>query len=199
MTPEKRVPGTDTAAVSLRPANATDALCIGVLGMQVFLETYAPDGIRPDLAREVLQTLSPETTAAALARADQRFIVAERAGHLLGFAHWRPGAAHAGVQAQAPAELFRLYVLQRFAGSGLGTRLLRAAEDAAAATGADTVWLTAWSGNTRALAFYPRRGYADVGATAYLIEGIAYENRLFMRRLVAPDRGSAHEGLARPF
>jgi GNAT superfamily N-acetyltransferase len=169
----------------LRPAVAGDALCIGVLGMQVFLETYAPDGIRPDLAREVLQMLSPEATAAALARDDQRLIVAEREGHLLGFAHWRPGAAHEGVPARRPAELFRLYVLQRFAGLGLGTRLLRAAEEAATATGADTMWLTAWAGNERARAFYPRRGYTDVGTTAYVIEGIAYENRLFVRSLAA--------------
>jgi GNAT superfamily N-acetyltransferase len=168
---------------ALRPATGDDALCIGVLGMQVFLETYAPDGIRPDLAREVLQTLSPEVTAAALARRDQRFIVAERAGHLLGFAHWRPDATHAGVAAARPAEVFRLYVLRRFAAAGLGTLLLRAAEDAAAAEGADAVWLTAWSGNERALAFYPRRGYADIGPTEYLINGIAYENRLFVRRL----------------
>ena len=47
----------NTDAVELRPADAADALCIGVLGMQVFLETYAPDGVRPDLAREVLQLL----------------------------------------------------------------------------------------------------------------------------------------------
>ena len=167
----------------LRPAEPADAPCLGVLSMQVFLETYAPHGIRPDLAREVLQKHSPEATAAALARADQRLIVAERDGHLLGFAHWRPGAAHEGVADDRPAELFRLYVLQRFAGSGLGTRLLRAAEAAAAASGAETMWLTAWAGNTRALAFYPRRGYADVGTTAYVIEGIAYENRLFARSL----------------
>jgi GNAT superfamily N-acetyltransferase len=175
----------NTDAIDLRPAGASDALCIGVLGMQVFLETYAPDGIRPDLAREVLQMLSPEATAAALARSDQRFIVAERAGHLLGFVHWRPGAAHEGVDANRPAELFRLYVLLRFAGGGLGTRLLRAAEEAAVAEGADTMWLTAWAGNARARAFYPRRGYADVGTTAYVIEGIAYENRLFARSLGA--------------
>ena len=169
--------------IHLRPAQPADAPCLGVLSMQVFLETYAPHGIRPDLAREVLQKHSPEATAAALARVDQRLIVAERDGHLLGFAHWRPGAAHEGVAADRPAELFRLYVLQRFAGSGLGTRLLRAAEAAAAASGAETMWLTAWAGNTRALAFYPRRGYADVGTTAYVIEGIAYENRLFARSL----------------
>jgi diamine N-acetyltransferase len=169
--------------IHLRPAGAGDALCLGVLSMQVFLETYAGNGIRPDLAREVLQKHAPEAAAAALARDDQRLIVAEREGHLLGFAHWRPDTAHQGVPAGRPAELFRLYVLRRFAGLGLGTRLLRAAEEAAAAAGADTMWLTAWAGNQRALAYYPRRGYADVGTTAYVIDGIAYENRLFARRL----------------
>jgi diamine N-acetyltransferase len=174
------VPGSGT---HLRPAVAADALCLGVLSMQVFLETYAPNGIRPDLAREVLQQHSTEAFAAALARDDQRLIVAERDGHLLGFAHWRPGAGQAGVPAGRPAELFRLYVLQRFTGTGLGTRLLRAAEAAAAEEGADTLWLTAWAGNERARAFYARRGYADVGTTAYVIEGMAYENRLFARPL----------------
>jgi diamine N-acetyltransferase len=171
------------SSIHLRPAVAADALTLGVLSMQVFLETYAPNGIRPDLAREVLQQHSTEAFAAALARDDQRLVVAERDGHLLGFAHWRPGAAHEGVPARRPAELFRLYVLQRFTGTGLGTQLLRAAEAAAAEEGADTLWLTAWAGNERARAFYARRGYADVGTTAYVIEGIAYENRLFARAL----------------
>ncbi|HOZ25184.1 MAG TPA: hypothetical protein PLI83_10420, partial [Thermomonas sp.] len=38
----------------LRPATPDDALCLGVLGLQVFLDTYATGGIRPTLAREVL-------------------------------------------------------------------------------------------------------------------------------------------------
>jgi diamine N-acetyltransferase len=174
------------SAVALRAAEPADAPRIAVLGTQVFLETYAPDGISAELASEVLGTLSPEVTAAALARNDQRFIVAERAGHLLGYAQWRPGSGHEAVGSKAPAELFRLYVLQRFTGLGLGTQLLQAVEEASAAAGADTVWLTAWSGNARALAFYPRRGYRDVGPTPYVIEGNTYENRVFVRRLHAP-------------
>ena len=42
-------------AVALRRAGLSDALCIGVLGTQVFVETYATFGVRPSLAREVLQ------------------------------------------------------------------------------------------------------------------------------------------------
>ncbi len=36
----------------LRTGVPDDALCIGVLATQVFLDTYATSGIRPDLAYE---------------------------------------------------------------------------------------------------------------------------------------------------
>ncbi|MDR6580216.1 hypothetical protein J2X88_005123 [Pseudomonas extremaustralis] len=40
----------------IRDAIPQDALCIGVLGMQVFLDTYATEGIRTSIATEALQT-----------------------------------------------------------------------------------------------------------------------------------------------
>jgi hypothetical protein len=49
--------------IAIRRAKAADALCIAVLGTQVFLDTYAVDGIRPALAREALETLSPGAMA----------------------------------------------------------------------------------------------------------------------------------------
>ena len=49
---------TPVPEVALRMAGPADALCIGVLATQVFLDTSAMDGIRPSLAREVLRHLS---------------------------------------------------------------------------------------------------------------------------------------------
>ena len=48
------MPSLPSHELSLRIATEADALCIGVLAMQVFLETYATEGIRPSIAREVL-------------------------------------------------------------------------------------------------------------------------------------------------
>jgi ribosomal protein S18 acetylase RimI-like enzyme len=44
------------------------------------------------------------------------------------------------------------------------------------------VWLTAWVGNAAALRFYRAVGYDDVGTTHYVIEGKAYENRVFVKQ-----------------
>ena len=45
------------------------------------------------------------------------------------------------------------------------------------------LWLTAWVGNTRALAFYASQGYEELGSTDYRFQGESFENRLFARRL----------------
>jgi GNAT superfamily N-acetyltransferase len=169
--------------ILLRPATAGDALCLGVLAIQVFLDTYAPEGIHPPLAREALATGSIDGFAALLADAGVSIVVAERAGSLVGFAQVRHDAPRELVADPRAAELRRLYVQEPFTGCGVGRALLRAAEQAAAARGATTLWLTAWVGNARALAFYPRCGYALAGRTAYVIEGRAFANDLFARSL----------------
>jgi len=176
---------TRAANVSLRVADSADALCIGVLATQVFLDTYAPDGIRPTLAREAIDHFSTSATAALLRDPATTFVVAEASGHLLGFVQWTRGVTQSLVHAQSTAELDRLYVQARFNGQGIGTLLLRHAETRAATQGASALWLTAWVGNHHALAFYARRGYRDLGATIYRFQDEQYENRVLARALEA--------------
>ncbi len=170
-------------AITLRPARLDDALCLGVLATQVFLDTYATGGIRPALAREVRTQGSTEAFEAVLADTATDVVVAERDGHLVGFAELGHGAAPALLPGLRGSELRRLYVQEPFTGAGVGRRLLQAAEACAAARGARTAWLTAWVGNARALAFYPRQGYAVAGSTNHLFEGESHENRLFVKEL----------------
>ncbi len=179
---------TASAEITFRLALPDDALCLGVLSTQVFLDTYATQGIRTAVAREVLSQHSVQNYAARLADANVTILVAECAGHLVGFSQVRDGLGHALVAQGAASELRRLYVQERFTGRGVGRDLLRQAEKAAAARGADLLWLTAWEGNPRALQFYPRCGYEDLGGTLYTIEGEDFPNRLYGKRVrhVAP-------------
>ena len=104
---------------SLRPATADDALCLGVLAMQVFLDTYATDGIRPPIAREALDSYAPAVYQRLLQTPGLFILVAEQQGHLVGFAQVAMGATHTLVDHPAPAELDRLYVQEHFTGRGL--------------------------------------------------------------------------------
>ncbi|OPA88077.1 GNAT family N-acetyltransferase [Pseudomonas fluorescens] len=170
-------------AITLRLATPDDAHCIGVLGMQVFLDTYATQGIRTSIATEVLQAFAPDTIAALLTQPGVSLMVAESAGHLVGFAQLKLNAPHPMIEAPDVAELQRLYIQERFTGLGIGYLLLQAAEQRAAAGGASLLWATVWVGNERALGFYPRRGYEVMGEPTYSFQGETHGNRLFGKAL----------------
>jgi len=171
------------SAVTVRDAVDEDALCLSVLAMQVFLDTYATQGIRPAIAREALSGYSQAVFSQALADPRARLICAERAGHLVGFAHVTLGATQALAPAGAQAQLLRLYVQEAFTGQRVGALLLAQAEQVAREAGATVLWLTAWVHNHRALRFYGRRGYEDHGLTHFIFEGESHENRVFARPL----------------
>lgn len=169
----------------IRHAIPQDALCIGVLGMQVFLDTYATEGIRCAIAKQALHAFAPESIAQLIEQPCTALVVAEVNNHLVGFAQIQLGTGHALIDTPNVAELQRLYIQERFTGQGIGVQLLQAAEQLAAHEGAAMLWATVWVGNERALGFYPRRGYAVLGAPTYTFQGESHENRLFGKALSA--------------
>ncbi len=165
--------------VSLRPGRLDDAWSLGALGTQVFLDTYCPQGLQPHLAREALLVYHPDRMAERLQDSRRSFILMEQSAHLIGFAEVQgPATAPGGF---AGMELVRLYLSHHFHGQGLGAQLLQAAE--AEAQNQHGLWLTAWSGNTKALGFYAAQGYEDLGLTHYEFEGQQFENRVLGRSL----------------
>ena len=173
--------------LSFRQAQAADALSLHALATQVFFDTYAIEGIRPALAREAEQKFSTSVLRELLERPASRIVLAEQNGHLVGFAQLRLGTGHALVEEAAAAELERLYVQAPFLRRGVGSLLLARAEALARDEGFATLWLTAWAGNARALAFYRSQDYEERGSTMYEIEGDSFENRLFARSLALDD------------
>jgi GNAT superfamily N-acetyltransferase len=168
---------------TIRRARPDDALCLGVLATQVFLDTYATEGVRSAIANEVLTAFSTSAMAAQLERRQTRVLVAEYIGHLIGFAQITVGTAIDLVASAAPAELDRLYVQEPFAGKGVGSTLLQEAEALSVSAGATDLWLTPWVKNDRALRFFKKHAYVDLGATYFHMEGEKHENRVLSKHL----------------
>lgn len=177
--------GVDMRSVVIRPARPTDALCLHALATQVFLETYAISGIREALAREVRSHFSEAACTLLIEKPTNRILLAEHEGHLVAFAELNLGVTHELVGDAPAAELNRLYVQSPFTRRSIGSALLQVAEQCAASSGACTLWLTAYVGNTRALAFYASQGYRELGVTQYEFESERFENRLFAKAVRA--------------
>jgi ribosomal protein S18 acetylase RimI-like enzyme len=170
--------------LSFRLATADDALTLGALATQVWLDTYAVAGIRPAMAEEVRRCFTAGAMQTTLNQPDTRIVVAEFNSHLVGFAQVRYRTPQALlVSAQTPAELERLYIQRPFLGQRVGALLLHEIEELAAQGGADEMWCSVWVHNVRALRFYEKRGYAKLGSSWYELDRERHENHVFSKRL----------------
>jgi GNAT superfamily N-acetyltransferase len=160
-----------------------DASTISALASQVFLDTYAAEGIRPDLAAEVVDVYRIERFAERLAEPSRAFVLAERGTGLVGFAEIMVRSQRAPNTDIDGAELVRLYVQPKAQRLGLGGQLIDRAEQLATDAGLAALWLTAWVGNAQALAFYDARAYTLAGTTLYTFQGNSYVNNVLVKRL----------------
>ena len=171
------------AEVALRPATQADALCLGVLATQVFLDTYAFTGITEAVANEVREAFSTEAFARILDTPATFIAVAVHEAALVGFAQTTIGTAQRLAPDGEPAELDRLYVQESFTSHGIGSRLLLSHEALAAQHGAEVLWLSPWVGNQRALHFYAKHEYQDYGLVFFHMGPHKVENRVYAKRL----------------
>ena len=174
---------TKPTANALRPATEADALCLGVLATQVFLDTYAFAGITEAVANEVRASFSTAAFSQILAQASTFITVAVQEGALVGFAQTTIGTEQPFAPGGKPAELDRLDVQEPFTNHGIGSRLLLAHEALAAKHGASVLWLAPWVGNHRAIRFYAKHEYEDCGLVFFHMGPHKIENRVYAKRL----------------
>jgi ribosomal protein S18 acetylase RimI-like enzyme len=179
------IPRTMPPEFVYRRATVADALTLSTLAAQVFLDTYATNGINDALAREVATVYSAERFEHRLRDAAVELLLVTANGHTVGFVDMAM-ATECPVPGVHGVEVFRLYVQRPFLRRGLGRALIAKAEASARGRGLDTLWLTAWAGNHGALAFYQSLGFRDIGVTVYFIDGVGHENRVLCKHLVNP-------------
>jgi ribosomal protein S18 acetylase RimI-like enzyme len=163
----------------IRPALASDARQLAALATQVWLDTYALDGIEPALADYVLSEFTPQQFVGMAADPTRRLFVAVEGKALLGYIHLLlDSPCPAGMGGRL--EVGTLYVSRHWHGRGIGRGLLDAAKAAAATLGESALWLKAWHRNEAALAFYDALGWQRIGETDFVLDGQAHKNWLWM-------------------
>jgi GNAT superfamily N-acetyltransferase len=75
-------------------------------------------------------------------------------------------------------ELARLYVARQWHRQGVSGALMAAFMDEARRRGTRGVWLEAFEGNPRALGFFRRWGFQDLGAQVQVKEGVHLPHRI---------------------
>ncbi len=156
-------------AFRIRPATLEDAPILADLGERTFRETFEPLYEPADFEAFLVEAYGPAIQRAELADPSRPALLLEVDGIPAGFAQLRLDQRESGVPGIRPAELQRIYLLQMAQGGGRGAALLAACEDLARNRGADVLWLGVWEHNAKALAFYARCGFREVGEHSFAI------------------------------
>lgn len=173
---------TESPPVLIRRGVAADAASLADFGRRQYAATFAAGNDPADLAAHLDATYSEGAQGAELAHPRVRVLVAEVAGAWAGYALVSArNAVPASVPGEVPWQLERFYVDRAFHGQGLADALMDAALDLVAHEGAQVAWLTVWDRNARAIAFYRRRGFIDVGSTVFMVGTDAQVDRVLAR------------------
>jgi ribosomal protein S18 acetylase RimI-like enzyme len=167
-----------------RKAGAEDAEALAYLGAATFLASFANDHPGKPLIAHLQRYHSVDYYATSLADQQVDIVIGETPlGAPVGYVMLAP-PEHPELQQEGDLELKRIYLLGPWQGGGNGKALMAQALDIAVARGAKRLLLAVYESNHRALAFYQRAGFSNIGETIFMVGDVAFRDMVYARDMI---------------
>jgi diamine N-acetyltransferase len=167
----------------IRCAKVSDQTLLAEVGAETFYDSFAAENTPENMAAYLAESFSPEKQALELVDPTSKFLIIEENGVTAGYAHLKMGHGLPAIAGVRPMEIGRFYARKPWIGKEVGARLMQACLDEAWRAGCDVVWLDVWEHNPRAIAFYRKWGFVEVGTQVFLL-GDDPQRDLLMARTV---------------
>lgn len=157
---------------TIRSATYADAQSLAALSIQVWLDTYAVEGLRQEYAEYALSTFTETYFVSLLQKEEISIFIATHQGAIQGYIQANRHSRYH--QQDLGFEVERLYVLGRFQGLGIGRRLLSQMVDKLG----ERYWLYTWVKN-ESNRFYEKLGLALIGKHRFQFHQWEIENNVY--------------------
>ncbi len=165
---------------TIRRLHPSEAPALAVFGEACFREAFARNFLPEGLDRLCPRVFERSVMEGLI---EQGTWLAEDAEGWLGYLACGDTACPIPQLEPPTQELARLYVLQRGQGRGVADPLMTCFLEEAIRRGCRSLWLQAFEGSPRALAFYRRWGFQDFGPFTVECEGLVLPHRALGRNL----------------
>ena len=173
------------ADVRMRHASAADAETLAQLGARTFRETFGSQNTPENMASYLAKAFDVQVVAREIADPSVTYLIGEIDHNPAAYAMVRSVPAPTSVTGPSPLELARFYVDRPWHGVGIANALMKACEDEARRRGARTLWLGVWEKNPRAIRFYEKCGFRDVGSQTFMVGDDPQNDRVMSRPIPA--------------
>ncbi len=169
---------------TVRRASRHDAKQLSLLAEKTFRQAFDGVNTPEDMALHCRTSYSEAIQAQEISDPNMATLLCECEEGLVGFAQLRWGDAPSCVAAKSPGEIQRLYVVGDCHGTGVAQELMNAGIDEMRDRRSDVVWLGVWERNPRAISFYRKFGFVEVGDHVFRL-GSDPQRDIVMARSVA--------------
>lgn len=153
--------------ITLRLVRPDEAARLAVFAEQTFRDTYARSNTPENMDDYVTKCFSEGCQLKELNDPTRRIWVAELGTEWLGYYMVIEADPSAVAVSQPALEISRFYVLASQHGSRLAHTMMKHLLETARADGFKTVWLGVWEQNARAIAFYKKWIFREIGSQIF--------------------------------
>lgn len=171
--------------IVVRRASPKDAAMLALVGAATFLDGFA--GVLPGeaLVAHAARHHVAEVYARYLGRPEVAVWLAVTANGdaPVGYAMLTPPELPEDTMEEGDLELKRIYALSRFHGTGVAQQLMETALREAKNRDARRVTLGVYAGNVRALRFYERNGFRQIGTRQFTVGSLVCDDFVLGREM----------------
>ena len=153
----------------IRRGAVSDAPALAAFAARTFAEAFGADNRPEDMQAHLEKSYGVPQQTGELANPDVITLLAHQGETLIGYAQVRRQTPPPCITQELPIEVHRFYVDRPAHGTGVAQVLMAAAHEAARELGGEHVWLSVWERNPRAIAFYTKMGFVDVGSADFYV------------------------------
>lgn len=156
---------------TIRIARPGDAKALSEIAEATFRATFGAMNTPEHMELHCRSRYGEQIQAAEISHPGMVTLLCEDEGRLIGYAQLRWGGAPDCVSEKSSDEIHRLYVVEGRHGKGIALELMNVCIDEVAQHGSDAVWLGVWERNPKAIAFYRKAGFVEVGDHPFPLGG----------------------------
>lgn len=169
--------------ILIRKVKPTDLKNLIVLKQQVWISTYATEGIIEEYASYVLSKFSIESVGKSIIVKDKLTLIAKNENRIIGCAEILLKLVSPNLSIEPCPEITTLYVLERFQGLGVGKQLLTECIKFIRELNFEKTWLTVYVKNEKALRFYSKQNFIQIGEMDFQLGESKYKNHIMMKMI----------------
>ncbi len=169
--------------IAIRKAKLSDVNNLAVLKQQVWISTYATEGLVDEFSNYVLSEYSASNVKMAIENTNSITLVAISNNGLVGCVEILLLPQSPIKQVEPCIEITTLYVLEKFQNKGIGKKLLNKAMKTIVNLKQNKMWLSVFYKNEKAIGFYQKQNFTQIGEKDFQLGKEKYKNYIMLRNI----------------